>query len=229
MGMVVGTEGTTGPYYGSVRNVRAKNRWIGAVIALAIASGGGALAYAKVVRPNVVPKNFGVVVEGKLYRSGELTPSATHRVVQERHVRTIIDLGAYDGNEVGERVARQTAEALGVERHVFRLEGDGTGNPNAYVEALRIITDPAKQPVLVHCSAGSQRTSACVLLYREIVEGKPIAGQMGEAYEHGHDPSRNPRLKPYLEQWHGQIGEAFRAGGLIQGQPKAEVGPPAKP
>ena len=206
----------------------AQRRWVWGLIVAAIAAGGGALAYAKVVRPNIVPKNFGVVKEGTLYRSGELTPSATERVVSERHIKTIIDLGGYSNDEVGERVAQRTAEALGVERRVFRLEGDGTGNPNAYVEALRIITDPARQPVLVHCSAGSQRTSACVLLYREIVQGRPIAGEMHEAYAHGHDPVKNTKLKPYLEQWHAKIGEAFRAGTGIEGQPKAEIVSPAK-
>ncbi len=211
-----------------MEHARAQRRWVWALIVGAIAFGGGALVYSKVVRPNIVPKNFGVVEEGLLYRSGELTPSATERVVSERHIRTIVDLGGYSDDAVGERVAQRTAEALGVERRVFRLEGDGTGNPNAYVEALRIITDPARQPVLVHCSAGSQRTSACVLLYREIVQGKPIAGQMNEAYEHGHDPAKNTRMKPYLEQWHAKIGEAFKAGTLIEGQPKAEIVSPAK-
>lgn len=211
-----------------MKNARVQRRWAWPLIVAGVAAGGGALVYAKVVRPNIVPKNFGVVEEGLLYRSGELTPAATERVVGARHIRTIIDLGGYDGNEVGERVAQRTADALGVERRVFRLEGDGTGNPNAYVEALRIITDPAKQPVLVHCSAGSQRTSACVLLYREIVQGKPFAGQMNEAYQHGHDPARNTKLRPYLEQWHEKIGEAFKRGTEIEGQPKAEIVRPAK-
>jgi protein tyrosine/serine phosphatase len=211
-----------------VEHARKQRRWVGPLIALAIICG-GALAYAKVIRPHVVPKNFGVVDEGKLYRSGELTVAATRRVVEERGIKTIIDLGAYSDSPVEDRVARQTAEALGVERRVFRLEGDGTGNPNAYVEALRIMTNPAKQPVLVHCSAGSQRTGACVLLYREIVQGKPIATQMDEAHEHGHDSSKNTRMKPYLEQWRTKIAEAFRAGNLIEGQPLAEIRPPTKP
>jgi hypothetical protein len=200
-----------------------QRRWVGWLIVTAIALGVGTLGYAKLVRPNIVPKNFGVVEEGKLYRSGELTPSATERVVVERHIKTIIDLGGYSDDPAADRVAQRTADALGVERRVFRLEGDGTGNPNAYVEALRIITDPAKQPALVHCSAGSQRTGACVLLYREIVQGKPFPGEMSEAYEHGHDPAKNTKLRPYLDQWHAKIGEAFRAGTLIQGQPKAEI------
>lgn len=188
------------------------------------------VAYAYAVHPNLFPKNFGVVDDGRLYRAGELTPAATRTVVEQNHIKTIIDLGAYDKDPAGERAAERTAKALGVERHVFRLEGDGRGNPNAYVEALRIITDPARQPVLVHCSAGAQRTGACVILYRTIVQGKNRADVMTEAYTHQHDPADNPFLKPYLDEWAEQIERAFKAGPnvLIDGQPKAEITSPAK-
>ncbi len=198
-----------------------------AVVAL-VMLGLGALGYAKLVRPNIVPKNFDVVDTGKLYRSGWLTPAATRQVVEANHIKTIVDLGGYDIKPAGERVAERTAAALGVERRVFRLNGDGTGNPNAYVEALRIITDPAKQPVLVHCSAGSERTGVCVLLYREIVQGHAFGADFNETYAHGHDPSRNTRLRPYLEEWHAKIAQAFKAGTPIDGQPAAEIVSPAK-
>ncbi|HMN40605.1 MAG TPA: tyrosine-protein phosphatase [Phycisphaerales bacterium] len=204
------------------------NRGLVALFAALAIAGLGALGYAKLVRPNIVPKNFGVVDAGKLYRSGRLTPSATREVVEANHIKTIVDLGAYDLSPSGERVAEHTASALGVERRVFRLSGDGTGNPNAYVEALRIIADPAKQPVLVHCSAGSERTGACVLLYREIVQGHAPGADLGETYSHGHDPSRNTRMKPYLEQWRAKIAEALRAGTSIDGQPRAEIVSPAR-
>jgi hypothetical protein len=90
------------------------------------------------------------------------------------------------------------------------------------------MTDPSKQPVLVHCSAGSERTSGCVLLYRKIVQGKPIESQWHEAYEHRHDPKDNPHLKAYLDEWAPKIEAAFKAGQLVEGQPKAEIVSPAK-
>lgn len=190
----------------------------------------GGVAYAYAIHPNLFLKNFGVVDDGKLYRAGELTPAATRTVVEQNKIKTIIDLGAYDKDPAGERAAERTAKALGVERRVFRLEGDGRGNPNAYVETLRIITDPSKQPVLVHCSAGAQRTGACVILYRTIVQGRSRADVMAEAYTHLHDPADNPYLTPYLDEWAQQIERAFRAGPdvLIDGQPKAEIVSPAK-
>lgn len=198
------------------------------IIVIALIVVGAVVAYVQFVHPNLFPKNFGVVAEGKLYRSGNLTAMATRSVIREHRIKTIVDLGAYDTRPELEIEAQQVADEMGVERRVFRLSGDGTGNPNAYVEALRIITDPSKQPVLVHCAAGSERTGVCIMLYRELVEGKPAGSTMNETLEHGHDPEDNRKMAPYLAQWREKIVEAFRNGKSIEGQPVAEVVSPAK-
>jgi protein tyrosine phosphatase (PTP) superfamily phosphohydrolase (DUF442 family) len=198
------------------------SRMLPRLLALAGLVAVGLLVWQYAIKPNVIPKNFGVVEPGKLYRSGELTPAATKRVVEQNSIKTIIDLGAYDKDPAEETRARRTAEALGVERRVFRLEGDGRGNPNAYVEVLQIMSDPAKQPVLVHCSAGAQRTSACILLYRNIVQGKPFAETAHEAYAHRHNPGDNRELWPWLLDHHAAITQAFRDHAAIAGEPAAE-------
>lgn len=206
----------------------ASNRTLIRVLAIVLTLTVAGVVYAQFVHANLFPKNFDVVATGTLYRSGHLTPMATRSVVRRYGIKTIIDLGAYDKDPSGEVAAQKAADDLGVERRVFRLSGDGTGNPNAYVEALRIIVDPSKQPVLVHCSAGSERTGVCIMLYRELVEGKPPGSTMNETLEHGHDPSDNKKLSPYLAQWREKIAEAFRTGNEIEGQPKAEIVSPAK-
>lgn len=210
-----------GTEVGSVSEATPQARrfpWLLTLIALAITA---ALVYQFAIVPSLVPKNFGVVVEGKVYRSGRMTTAAMERVIRERNIKTIVDLGAYDKHPERERNAQRTAEALGVKRYAFRLEGDGTGNPNFYVAALRIIGDPANHPVLVHCSAGAQRTSGCIMLYRNVIEGRPFAEVAHEAFEHDHDPDDNRRLFPYLLDWHDDIERAYRAGpaALIPGQP----------
>jgi protein tyrosine/serine phosphatase len=184
-----------------------------AVIALAITLGVlvGRNAYF-----NLVPKNLGVVEEGRLYRSGELTTESTKRVVQAHGIRTIVDLGAHDPGTPEEALAQRTAEALGVTRYRFPLFGDGTGDPNEYVRALRVIFDPANQPVLVHCAAGAQRTSMCVVLYRNIAQGVPIDEAYAEALEYRHDPLDNPKLKPMIDTWAGAIADSLRTGDEIE-------------
>jgi hypothetical protein len=171
------------------------------------------------VRDHVIPRNFGVVEAGQIYRSGRLTPRATEQVVREHRIRTIIDLGAYTGDPVSTRVAEQTARALGVRRVVFTLEGDGTGDPQQYADALRIMTDPASQPVLIHCAAGAQRTSVCIMLYRRIFQGVPLEQSLGEAMEHRHDPRDNPALWAYVTRWADAIERAVRDGTPVDRTP----------
>jgi hypothetical protein len=213
---------------GTVRRGRA-----GWVIAAAAVVGIMAAVWFVWARPNLVPRNFGVVEEGRVYRSAALTPGAL-RVVRERFgIKTIVDLGAFDKDPLGERVEGRAAAALGMERFVFPLEGDGTGNPNAYVAALRIMTDPARLPVLVHCSTGAQRTGGCVMLYRDLAQGRALDETYDEAKRYRHDPGRNPRLLPFLREHEAAIMGAVRGGGSIPGYPGLDLTPcppqPAKP
>lgn len=182
------------------------------------------------VREEVFPKNFGVVDQGRLYRSGGLTPAATRRVHDRYGVRTIVDLGAWEPGSDDDRRAQRTAEALGVTRLRFDLAGDGTGDPNQYVEALRVMTDPARQPVLVHCGAGSERTGIAVILYRRFTAGTPIEQGYEEAQRFKHRPSRNPRFREVLDRYAGAILAALRDGTrVIEPEPPARAMPDAAP
>lgn len=173
--------------------------------------------YADAVRPNLVPKNFGVVDAGKLYRAGELTNAAMRRVVEEHRVRTIVDLGAFEPGSRDDRRAADVADALGVERFRFNLHGDATGNPNNYVQALAIMTDPAKQPVLVHCGAGSERTGCAVVLYRAAVQRQSVPESYPETFEFKHRDEQNPWLRKTLEAWGIKVLRAHAAGVQIPG------------
>lgn len=193
---------------------RRPNRALVAIGAVASAIAAFAV-WDELIKPHVIPKRFGVVADGRVYRSGKLTASTMEAVVRDHEIKTIVDLGAWVDDPRGERLEAQTAKVLGVERHVFDLVGDSTGDPNDYLDALRLMSDPANQPVLVHCGAGTERTGVVVFLYRTIVEGKPEAEAIAEARRAGHDPRRNPRLNETLERWKGEIARAYREGGRI--------------
>jgi protein tyrosine phosphatase (PTP) superfamily phosphohydrolase (DUF442 family) len=62
------------------------------------------------------------------------------------------------------------------------LAGTGLGYEHIYMKTwhpeeedvvrfLRIVTDPSRQPVLVHCQHGSDRTGMMVAFYRVVVQG----------------------------------------------------------
>lgn len=149
--------------------------------------------------PHVVPKNFGVVVPGKIYRSGELTVAAMADVVKTHRIKTVIDMGAYEPGTRDDLLQAMAAESLGVERHVLRLEGDGSGDTTRYLESLRLMTDESKLPMLIHCGAGSERTGLLVVLYRNIIQGIDVDRAFEEAKRFSHNPRRNPRLRPLID------------------------------
>lgn len=184
-------------------------------VIIAVLTGVGSWIVVESVLPNVFPKRFGVVVEGELYRSGRLTPAATRKVVQENGIRTIVDFGGFDKDPVGNDRAQRTADALGVRRIILPLEGDSTGDPNRYLEALRIIEDPDSGPVLMHCAAGSERTGCAVALYRMIEQDWPLDRAIDEATRYDHDPADNPQVRRMIETWRPEIERALRDGGAI--------------
>jgi hypothetical protein len=179
-------------------------------------------AYQEYIKPQVVIRKFGVVEPGRISRSGRMTPSTMRKVHDKTHVKTMIDLGMYKDGTPDELAAQATAEELGIFRHRLFLKGDGTGNPNYYVHALRLMTDPDNLPVHVHCNAGAQRTSAAVILYRVIVEGETIPEAYPEAFDYGHHPSKDWILLHYVTTWLEPIRRAYVTGGWIEGYPIPE-------
>ena len=166
------------------------------------------------VIPNLVPKNFDVVEPGKVYRSGELTSGAMERVIQDNDIALVIDLGAHHTGSDGAKREARTVEVLGVERILLPLFGDGTGDPNRYVEALRRMRE-ADGAVLVHCAAGAQRTGVAIALYRMIEDGWLMDEALAEAQKYGYDPADNPKLRAYIEQWKDAIVESLETGKTI--------------
>lgn len=152
-------------------------------------------------RDNLRPKQFAVVEKGRIYRSAELTPAMLRRVVEQNGIKTVIDLGANEPGTPEEAFAQRTADSLKLTRYSFDLEGDGRGNPNFYVQAMRLMNDPSRQPVLVHCSAGAQRTGCLVGFHRMIHQGVGIDEVMAEADRFRDRPEKNPHLREMLTTW----------------------------
>lgn len=196
-------------------------------VVVSVALVGAAVVGAATWRPT--PKNFGVVDEGRVYRSGALTPDSLRTAKERYHIKTVVDLGGHHEGSKGDLAEAEAAKALGVKRFVLRLEGDGAGDPNKYVEALKILTDPANQPALVHCAAGAQRTGAATILYRAATKGTSITEAYPEAKEYGHKPGKDWRMLAYLADWSDEILRAYRDGTTIDANGAGSVGSAGAP
>jgi protein tyrosine phosphatase (PTP) superfamily phosphohydrolase (DUF442 family) len=154
-------------------------------------------------------KNFGIVVPDALYRSGYLTPDALSKVYNQYKIRTIIDLGGSEPGTPEYKAEVEAAQELGIKRFPFVLPGDGTGDPNIYIQALRLIADPSNQPVLVHCAAGAYRTSTVVILYQNIFMDQPIWTAVSQSAQFGYQPGKNSQSLAYLAEHLAAIRQAL--------------------
>lgn len=130
--------------------------WLGLTAIAVLLAVSGRIAY-KELRW----KRFGTVVEGKIYRSGQLTARQFKSAIDNLRLRTVICLN-------GERaeVERAMSAENDVGFYYFPMPADGLGLPEQFAEIHRIIANPRMQPVLVHCNAGVARTGASIALFR---------------------------------------------------------------
>lgn len=115
-------------------------------------------------------------VSPTLYRSAQ--PSAAGmRALRDMGVETIVNLRSFHSDR----------DAIG---------STGLGYEHLYVKAwhpehkevvrfLQIVTNPKRQPVLVHCQHGADRTGLMVALYRVAVQGWTVDAAVREMTEGG--------------------------------------------
>ena len=116
-------------------------------------------------------------VSPALYRSAQPTALGFSEL-KKIEIRTVVNLQSF---------------------HSYRKEIGGTGlaYEHIYMKAwhaedkevvrfLQIVTDPKRQPVLVHCQHGSDRTGTMCAIYRIAVEGWPKKKAIKEMKEGGY-------------------------------------------
>lgn len=118
-------------------------------------------------------RNFHVVREGVLYRSGQMSLSGLQQVVHDYRIKTVVTLrDAADPKDPPPDALEETyCKAAGI-LHVRippREWWSATGRPPAdkgVKKFLEIMNDPKNYPVLVHCFAGIHRSGAFCAVYR---------------------------------------------------------------
>jgi tyrosine-protein phosphatase SIW14 len=169
---------------------------------LAVAIPGVPVAYAS--HRMTTWRHYRVVDEGRLYRSGQLTPQVLDRVIHDQGIRTVVCLRALSraGDTTPENAEEHWCAGRGV-RYV-RLDPAPWGTPasQANLEAfLRVTDDPAAGPVLVHCFAGLHRTGVYCAVYRMERQGWSNAEAVAEMYAVGYfqeDPTALDFLRTYV-------------------------------
>ncbi len=129
-------------------------------------------------------RNFHVVEEGVLFRSGQLSIKRLEQVVAEHGIRTVINLrdGEYESDRHEETwVKSRGLNFVRIPHQSWDREESGRIPAENVLAAFRkVMDDPNNHPVLVHCLAGIHRTGTMVAIFRIDYQGWTNAEAMAE-------------------------------------------------
>jgi protein tyrosine phosphatase (PTP) superfamily phosphohydrolase (DUF442 family) len=153
--------------------------------------------------------HWDVVKRDVLYRSGQLSTSQLAAAIERFGIRTVVNL-QWPGEELwAERALTRT---LGVDFVNLPMPGDGLGEEWEFREFLKVVDDPARRPVLVHCARGTCRTGAAVAYYRFKRDGwttEDVAGELKrQTYHYGLLPGyvyAMVKTKPSMSLFHPEM------------------------
>ena len=171
-----------------------------------------------------IPKRWGIVVPGLIYRSGQLTPELLGQTLEEHGITTIIDLQLNDLEDPHLQWEMQYAAARRLRHFRFGLGGDGTGDVDRYVDAVAVLIECVRenQPVLVHCAAGTQRTGGVVACYRLLAEEAEPQEVYRELKKYDWEPGDDGEVVDYLNTHLSTIAKRLVERGVLAQVP-AEI------
>lgn len=177
-------------------------------------------------KKTLIPRKFGVVEPGSIYRSGQISRFRIEDTLKEHKIGTVVFLSedkdlVQDVSRPDVKAERETCQNLGITRYNFPLNGDGTGDIVQYANAVEAMVKSQQQfkPVLVHCHTGSQRTGAAVAFYRLLVQKKKPAEVYAELTYWEHDPGENAKLIPYVNDNLATLAQMLKERGVIDEVP----------
>ena len=166
------------------RILRRRTRWGLLLLVLAAAAIG--------LRRPLFQTNFGIVDEGRAYRSAQPN-SALETTIQRAGIRSIIDLR---GGSPGDAFYNREIEfSGGLGADFYDIPMSASRRPTRR-ELMRMIAvlDQARSPMLFHCKWGADRTGLMAALYRLVKLGEPPEKAMGEfSLSYGHIPFLGPQ------------------------------------
>jgi protein tyrosine/serine phosphatase len=198
--------------------IKPGSRRTAALLALAVLFGVGGATYWTSTEEGA--KNFGIVEPGSIFRAGQISPSLIKKTFEENRIKIVVDLTVPVATDTEQQAELAAAKELGVEHLTFPLRGDGTGDIARYADAIEAIQRARKEnkPVLIHCSAGAQRTGGVVAGYRMLVEGKPPDEARAEMVRYGWKPT-DVKLVDFVNEHMGELAADLVKRGVIEKVP----------
>lgn len=168
------------------------------------------------------PKNWGVVEEGRIYRSGRIHRRIVKDVLEDEGIRVVIDLAGTDQADPNFEPERVAARELDIEHHTFKtLDGYGIGKIEDYLQAFTLLLEAKRdnKPILVHCGGGSERTGATFAWYRMLLDGWDGPRAWEEYLHYRARAVKSDDLMNFVNEHFPVLIERLKSKGLIDEAP----------
>ena len=119
-------------------------------------------------------RHFGIVDQGKLYRSGQPTPTELAGLIQQHNLKTVVALRGSrnpDDPDAWERQERAVCEQHGVQFIPLPCNHKNPPTAEQIEQFLTLMRNEQHHPALIHCRIGQQRTGMFCALYRVHIQG----------------------------------------------------------
>lgn len=196
----------------------SRGRWICAGIAGMLVV---AVVWQTFAKDRLIAKRWGVVEPGRIFRSGQVSAYLIKPMLRNHGIQVVVDLTEADPKDRNQAAEQAAIAELGIDLERCPLIGDGTGDPRNFIRALQALARArrAGKPVLVHCSAGAQRTGSVVAAWRLLVEKRSPAFAYAELQSYGWRPVKDDILRVYLNAHLRELAEALQRSGVIDQVP----------
>ena len=193
--------------------------WV--IVLAALLAVGAGIGIWDAVKYRFIPKRFGEVLAGSVYRSGQISRWQFAPTVAKHGIDVVIDLNGIEPGDEDQQAEIAAYERLGLENFRFPLSGNGTGVVENYVAAIATLAErhAAGKTVLVHCHAGTQRTGSVVAAFRVLVLGQDPHDAYEELLKYGWNPDKDQVLLQYLNGNMRHVAEQLVERGVISQVP----------
>ena len=117
--------------------------------------------------------NIRTVSEGRVYRSAHITGDLLENLLQEKGVRTVLNLRGGSMNDWWYRSEVESCQKLHVRHIDAAFSAVKFPPPHVLVNILGVL-DHAEYPLLFHCRGGSDRSGLVGTLYLHLYENVPL-------------------------------------------------------
>ena len=143
--------------------------------------------------------NFGCINE-KFYR-GAQPQDSDYEDLAALGVKTIIDL-----QQNGERNEQRMVEAAGMKFYRIGMSDSSWPSAEKAAQFIKIVNDPANQPVFIHCHGGRHRAGIMTAIYRMTHDGWDADRAYKEMKQYGFERGfGHGSLKDYIYDYYSRL------------------------